>query len=329
MRQINSVSRIGLAFDADLALGVNKWSTLHGSKNEHQALFSKENFFDITTILEQKMTYLKENYLKLIIALPLCILAVIAVALLSSNESVDKEGNICIGDCVNGQGTLTYKKTNTKYVGYFKNGKREGQGTVILVDGRKYVGEWRNDYLHGRGIYTWPDGSKQDGIFKEDKFFGNGIMIYGNGDKFDGEFKNNILDGRGTYVSVNGNTYVGEWKNGKMEGQGTYTGSGFKYVGEFSNGTYEGQGTFIFEDGKKYIGGWSNGKMSGNGTLFYADGKKYIGQWRSGKPVEGQGGLYLADGSKVDDSDSSETDWGEIIDWTLRGLAVISALKGH
>ena len=52
----------------------------------------------------------------------------------------------CIGDCVNGYGTLTFA-AGTKYVGQWKDGKRNGQGTYAWADGRKYVGQFKNDQI--------------------------------------------------------------------------------------------------------------------------------------------------------------------------------------
>ena len=43
----------------------------------------------------------------------------------------------------NGEGTATYVGLG-QYVGTFKKGKRHGRGEVSYVDGRKYVGEWKN-----------------------------------------------------------------------------------------------------------------------------------------------------------------------------------------
>lgn len=46
----------------------------------------------------------------------------------------------CIsGNCVNGFGTYTYTD-GRKYVGAWKNGKKEGQGTYTWPYGDKYVG---------------------------------------------------------------------------------------------------------------------------------------------------------------------------------------------
>ena len=35
-----------------------------------------------------------------------------------------------------------------KYIGNWKNDKRNGQGTNIYSDGVQYIGEWKNDYIN-------------------------------------------------------------------------------------------------------------------------------------------------------------------------------------
>ena len=57
-----------------------------------------------------------------------------------------------------------------KYVGEFKEGKRNGQGTFTWPSGTKYVGEFKNGKMHGKGILTSPDGKKYVGEFKDNKF---------------------------------------------------------------------------------------------------------------------------------------------------------------
>jgi hypothetical protein len=69
-----------------------------------------------------------------------------------------------------GQGTLTFTDGD-KYVGEFRNDKRNGQGTATYaMSGNKYVGEWRNDTRNGQGTYTHADGRIKEGIWKNDVF---------------------------------------------------------------------------------------------------------------------------------------------------------------
>ena len=54
-----------------------------------------------------------------------------------------------------------------KYVGEFKDGKPNGQGTLTLFDGTKSVGEFKDEEFHGQGTLTRPDGGKYVGEFKD------------------------------------------------------------------------------------------------------------------------------------------------------------------
>ena len=67
----------------------------------------------------------------------------------------------------NCDGSITAPNGN-KYVGEFKDGKRNGQGTYTWADGRKYVGEFKDEKRHGQGTFTFPDGGKYVGESKDD-----------------------------------------------------------------------------------------------------------------------------------------------------------------
>jgi len=56
-----------------------------------------------------------------------------------------------------------------KYVGEYKDGKRNGQGTITWSDGNKYEGEWKDGEYHGQGTFSFDDGEEYVGIFKEGK----------------------------------------------------------------------------------------------------------------------------------------------------------------
>ena len=75
----------------------------------------------------------------------------------------------------NDQGTKTYTETysdGSKYVGEFKEGLFDGQGTLTFPDGRKYVGQFREGQMDGIGKMTYPGGKVQNGLWKQDKFAG-------------------------------------------------------------------------------------------------------------------------------------------------------------
>jgi len=67
---------------------------------------------------------------------------------------------------MNGQGTLTLPNGSTRYVGEWKDGKKNGQGTTTFPNGNKYEGELK-------------DGKKWNGTYDDKN--GNIIGKYVNG----------------------------------------------------------------------------------------------------------------------------------------------------
>ena len=137
-----------------------------------------------------------------------------------------------------------------KYVGDFKDGKRNGQGTYYyLADGPnkgdKYVGKFKDDEANGQGTYIWANGDKYVGEWKDDKRNGQGTYYHladgpNKGDKYVGEFKNDMYNGQGTYYYLadgpnKGDKYVGEWKDDKYNGLGIFY---------FANGSIKESGIY-------------------------------------------------------------------------------------
>jgi hypothetical protein len=57
-----------------------------------------------------------------------------------------------------------------KYVGEFKDGRRNGQGTLSAPNGLEYVGEFKNDMFNGQGTLFAPNGAViTQGIFVDNK----------------------------------------------------------------------------------------------------------------------------------------------------------------
>jgi hypothetical protein len=108
----------------------------------------------------------------------------------------------------------------------------------VSDNGNIYMGSWKDGQLNGQGTSTFPDGRKYVGEFKDNKIDGQGTFTYSDGRKYVGEFKDNKIDGQGTLTYSDGRKYVGEWKDDKWNGQGTLTFTypdGRKYVGEWKD----------------------------------------------------------------------------------------------
>ncbi len=187
------------------------------------------------------------------------ILLICCIVLISSCSIQHK--NCKEGNCINGRGTWKYSRT--KYVGEFKDGKRNGRGTLTLSGGIQYVGEFKDHKYNGQGTMTWPSGQKHVGEWKDGKRNGRGTLTLSGGMKYVGEYKDGRFYGQGTYTWPSGKKYVGEWKDGKYNGQGTVTyPTGIKYVGEFKDNKYNGRGTFYYANGHEKQGIWENGKLT-------------------------------------------------------------------
>ena len=100
------------------------------------------------------------------------LLLLVLPLLFSCGESLDKElTSEMLEDGYTGQGTYTWAN-GEKYVGEWKDGKRNGQGTYTYASGNKYVGQWMNSMKHGQGTYTYPDGRIEKGLFENGEFVG-------------------------------------------------------------------------------------------------------------------------------------------------------------
>ena len=105
----------------------------------------------------------------------------------------------------------------------------------FLTSCGKYVGEYRDGKRNGQGTVTWSDGKNYVGEFKDGKFNGHGKLTWSDGKKYVGEWKNGRRDGQGTQTWLDGRKYVGEYKDGK-----TWNGTGYDKNGniiiKFVNG---------------------------------------------------------------------------------------------
>ena len=73
--------------------------------------------------------------------------------------------------------TYTYPDGGN-YVGKFKDGKKNGQGTFTYPEGQKYVGRWKDDKRNGQGTLTSPSGYKYEGEWKDGKPDGQGTETF-------------------------------------------------------------------------------------------------------------------------------------------------------
>ena len=111
---------------------------------------------------------------------------------------LDSFGECLKGDCVNGQGTMSFVH-GEKYTGQFKNGQLHGHGTLVTSDGTKYIGSFKdNDFSTGK-------------LYNE-----RGRL------KYRGAYKNRLLNGKGTEYFQDGSEWTGIFLNGRKHGTGLF-----------------------------------------------------------------------------------------------------------
>jgi len=168
----------------------------------------------------------------------------------------------------------SYENENGAYIGEWKNGKWNGQGTFTYDDGVKYVGEFKDYYFHGQGSFTNPN----DGSY------------------YIGQWKYGEFHGEGTFKTSGGRKYVGSFRDGELSGQGTLTYSnGDKYVGGFKDSVKHGTGTIVYANGDSYTANFINDKLIDDtlGDSNQQDGKTAIDLIKSAGELV-LGGLYIA-----------------------------------
>jgi hypothetical protein len=139
-----------------------------------------------------------------------------------SSETASWDG-VCLNGRANGKGKLIWRfKKDTIweeqiFVGEYKDGKENGQGTITFANGNKYVGEFKNDKMNGPGTFTEANGNKYVGEYKDNKKHGPGTYTFAVGGKYAGEWKDDKRNGQGTQVNVDGDWVGGIWENDKLK----------------------------------------------------------------------------------------------------------------
>ncbi len=187
-----------------------------------------------------------------------------------------------VGNCSDGWGIYEWKSgesSGDKYVGEFKNGKREGVGVYTWHAGDKYVGYWANGVINGYGTQYYADGTKSSGLYKDATLVGTKFTT---AVCLSGDCEN----GYGVWVYESGDLYAGYWTGGFRNGEGTYLyADGQKYTGNVVNNKRNGYGIYYWLDGSTYTGNWNDGNQDGYGTYTASDGIVQTGTFEKGKYV--------------------------------------------
>ena len=108
-----------------------------------------------------------------------------------------------VGNCTNGTGIYEYN--NSTYMGTFKNGKRDGVGTIYFKNGSQYIGEFYNNEYHGLGTYIKTKTDYYLGMYKNGKYHGKGVRYYSKDNYKAGVWENGNLGGKTQKKTVSNN----------------------------------------------------------------------------------------------------------------------------
>lgn len=119
-------------------------------------------------------------------------------------------------------------RTSSKYTGAWKDNQKAGFGIQVFENGDKYEGGWLAGKREGQGTLWVLDEKKNlrrryTGDWVNDKKEGRGTMFYDNEDRYDGFWSQNRPCGEGRMIYKNGDVYVGSWDVGKRSGYGVLT----------------------------------------------------------------------------------------------------------
>lgn len=205
-----------------------------------------------------------------------------------------------------------------KYVGGWANGRPNGRGIFVFLNGGssegessgggssggessgeeksgggsskydRYEGEWRNGIPHGSGVYIAGDDTRFEGIFREG-IMKTGKVFYSNGDRFEGTVGLVLIfTGQGELV---GGTF-------QPIGQGKFFfANGSRFEGEYFGGSIFGRGVFTHADGTRCEAQFYNEELDGKGSCRYPNKDRYEGELRRAVP-HGRGVMIKANGQR-------------------------------
>jgi len=186
---------------------------------------------------------------------------------------------------ISGYGLMAYTNGDI-YEGYFKQGKRHGNGRLITATGDILVGMWQTEAFSGWGNCTYADGSMKTGHWIGWKLHGLGQVIEKSSISM-GAFEGDKMSGTGLQYTSNSDFIFGTWRNGTVHGPTLESREGNILLGNYELGELQGNVTCIEASGVRYVGQWNKGLKEGKGVETYP-AEYYEGLWTQGHQSFGQ-----------------------------------------
>jgi len=185
-----------------------------------------------------------------------------------------------------GRGTLRLEHDDKRveyYEGDWVANVAEGEGEYLHADGSSYRGQWKNNQKGGYGQERWADNSSYEGQYKASRKHGQGTFTWPDGSRVAGMFENDVIHGHAVCAWLDGRVYEGSWKQNMIDGNGRFHWpDGRSYVGAYQNGMKHGLGEFRWPDGRRYKGQWESGVQHGLGSFTTGKGEVREGEWNRG-----------------------------------------------
>jgi len=200
----------------------------------------------------------------------------------------------------------------SKYLGVWKDGKRNGKGKQLFKDGTvfectwvngqadgpcilivggdslegatqpKFVGSVKNNQANGPGEFEYSDGSVVKGYWERDEKNGFFSETWSDGTLFKGNYVDGKKDGVGMQLWPDLSSYYGEFNNDLISGWGRYQWNDGRAVrSQWKDNLMNGYGHFVWEDGRVYKGEYVEGKKEGYGCFTWPDGRASKGYWKN------------------------------------------------
>jgi len=175
---------------------------------------------------------------------------------------------------ISGYGTMAYR-FGSIYEGYWKEGKKHGNGRLITTQGQVCEGKWFEDeFTWGYCRYV-----NSATVGRKTSYWQVESLVFG-------EFQAGQLNGIGVQYVSETEFAVGLWENGHLSGSALELQEDLVRWGHYEAGRLEGNGTSIEASGVQYVGEWRRGEKQGRGQEAYPS-ENYTGQWHRGNPTSG------------------------------------------
>lgn len=215
-------------------------------------------------------------------------------------------------DEMHGQGTLSSMKTQEKFIGEYKNGRKfKGYGVEVDSLGKIiFQGDYENSFPVSKTTEIMKvkvldcDATYEGGTYFYQPFGRKLMMGKGKLTFTSGKYKGNVYDGyfhmdkfkKGpfTITSADGTRYVSNLVNDDPYAFGLY----FLDKSE--------KGSIYYSNGNVYTGEISSLFPSGEGRMKYSNGMTISGNFSQGNPIKGT--LILPDGTRINGKIRTESD---------------------